>query len=81
MAANQLAMQWKTYTTFIAFYAAAVVRTVRLHSRCLEVICKRKWGTGHRHKRGDGALSLCVSHSRAPFFLAAITFKPLMPRL
>ena len=56
-AANQLAMQWKTYTMFIAFYAAAVVRTVRLYSRCLEVICKKKWGTGQRHKRGDRALS------------------------
>ena len=61
MAANQLAMQWKTYTMFIAFYAAAVVRTVCLHSRRLEVICKKKWGTGQSHKRGDGALSLCVS--------------------
>ena len=81
MAANQLAMQWKTYTTFIAFYAAAVVRTACLHSARLEVICKKKWGTRQRHKRGDGALSLCVSHSRAPFFLAPITFKPLLRRL
>ena len=82
MAVNQLAMQWKTYTMFIAFYAAAVVRTVCLHSRRLEVICKKKWGTaGQSHKRGDGALSLCVSHLRTPFFLAPITFKPLMPRL
>ena len=81
MAANQLVMQWETYTMFIAFYAAAVVRTVRLHSRRLEVICKKKWGTGQRHKRRDRALPSCVSPSCAPFFLALITFKPLLRRV